>query len=79
MTRPRKSSKKVNVSFRCLRHLFFKALSSYMVVSSPHMVKIQPFSPVFPLAESIVKAFCWLTLWDFKGKSINRFLGYVVN
>ena len=37
-------------------------------------VKIQPFSPVFPLAESIAKAFCRLFLWNFKEKSINPFL-----
>ena len=44
-------------------------------------VKIQPFflsffllSPVFPLAESIAKAFGWLFLWNFKEKSISRFL-----
>ena len=28
-------------------------------------VKIQTFSPAFPLAESIAKAFCWLSLWNF--------------
>ena len=39
-------------------------------------VKIQPFSPVFPLAESIAKAFCRLFLWSFKEKSINHFLGH---
>ena len=43
-------------------------------------VKIQPFSLslslslVFPLAESIAKAFGWLFLWSFKEKSISRFL-----
>ena len=36
--------------------------------------KLQPFSPVFPLAESSAKAFCRLFLWNFKEKSINRFL-----
>ena len=41
-------------------------------------VKIQPFSPVFPLAESLAKAFCRLFLWNFKGKSIRHFLGRVV-
>ncbi len=29
------------------------------------IVKIPPFSPVFPLEE---KAFCWLFLWSFKKK-----------
>ena len=36
-------------------------------------VEIQPFSPVFPLAESIAKVFCRLSLWRFKEKSINHF------
>ena len=39
-------------------------------------VKRQPFSPVFPLAESITEAFFWLFLWNFKEKSINHFLGH---
>ena len=29
-------------------------------------MKTQPFSPVFPLAESAVKVFCRLFLWNFK-------------
>ena len=37
-------------------------------------VRIQPFSSVFPLAESITKEFCWLFLCKFKEKSINHFL-----
>ena len=37
-------------------------------------VKIRPFSPVFPLAGSTAKAFCRLSLWTFKEKSINHFL-----
>ena len=41
-------------------------------------VKRQPFSPDFPLAESIAKAFFRLFLWNFKEKSINPFLGRVV-
>ena len=32
------------------------------------MVKIQPFSPVFLLAEYRAKAFCRLSLWNFKEK-----------
>ena len=32
------------------------------------VVKIQPFSPVFPLAGSTSKAFCRLFLWNFKEK-----------
>ena len=39
-------------------------------------VKIQPFSPVFLLAEYRAKAFCRLSLWNFKEKSINHFLGH---
>ena len=37
-------------------------------------VNIQPFSPVFLLAEYRAKAFCRLSLWNFKEKSINHFL-----
>ncbi len=41
----------------------------------PHKaVAMQPFSPVFPLADSIAKAFCWLFLWNFKEKNISHFL-----
>ena len=36
-------------------------------------VKIQPFSG-FPLAGLTAKAFCRLSLWSFKEKSINHFL-----
>ena len=32
--------------------------------------------PVFPLAGSTAKAFCWLFLWKFKEKSISHFLWY---
>ena len=40
----------------------------------PHSaVKIQPFYPVFPLAESIADVFCRLFLWSCKEKSINHF------
>ena len=38
------------------------------------VVKIQPFSPVFLLAEYRAKAFCRLSLWNFKEKGINHFL-----
>ncbi|WP_302552998.1 hypothetical protein [uncultured Bilophila sp.] len=59
----------------------------------PHsMVKIQPFSPVFPLAESLVKAFSGYSFGTskkkhqrlpmaqpFKKAGINHFLGCAVN
>ena len=38
------------------------------------VVKIQPFYPFFPLAGATAKAFCRLSLWNFKEKSINHFL-----
>ena len=41
-------------------------------------VKIQTFSPAFPSAESIAKAFCWLSicnLWNFKEKASAVFYG----
>ena len=37
-------------------------------------VNIQPFSPAFPLVEFMAEAFCRLSLWNFKEKSINHFL-----
>ncbi|WP_302551725.1 hypothetical protein [uncultured Bilophila sp.] len=36
-------------------------------------MKRQPFSPVFPLAESIAEAFFWLFLWNFKEKASTIF------
>ena len=36
-------------------------------------VKIQPFSPVFPLAGTTVKAFFRLSLWSFKEKASTIF------
>jgi len=38
------------------------------------MVRIRPFSPVFPLAEPVAKAFCRLFLWNSKEKSVSHFL-----
>ena len=34
-------------------------------------VKIQPFSPAFPLAGATDKAFCRLSLWSFKEKAVS--------
>ena len=39
-----------------------KALLEYAAVSSHSVVKIQPFSPVFPLVKPMAKAFFWLFL-----------------
>ena len=36
-------------------------------------VKIRLLYLVFPLAESIAKAFCWLFLWNFKEKASTIF------
>ena len=36
-------------------------------------VKIRLFYLVFPLAESMAKAFCWLFLWNFKEKASTIF------
>ena len=54
-----------------------KQFGSVIVCGLFHLhsvVKIQPFSPVFLLAEYRAKAFCRLSLWNFKEKSINHFL-----
>ena len=37
------------------------------------------FSPVFPSAEPIAKAFCWLCLWNFKEKAPIIFYGTALN
>ena len=41
-------------------------------------VKRRPFSPVFPLADFMAEAFCWLFPWNFKKESASHFLGRVV-
>jgi len=38
------------------------------------MLKIQLFYLTFLLAESTAKTFSWLSLWNFKEKSISHFL-----
>ena len=53
---------------------FFKRLCHGVWLFHLHSaVKIQPFYPVFPLAGATAKAFCRLSLWSFKEKSINHF------
>ena len=54
--------------------LFIIALYSLWLFHLHSAVKIQPFSPVFPLAGSTAKAFFRLSLWSFKEKSVNHFL-----
>ena len=47
---------------------------SYMWLFHLHStVKIQPFSPVFPLAGFTDKAFGWLSLWNFKERASTIF------
>ena len=63
-------------SHRCNIFPHKKALSGYRVYGcfiSTVQWKIQPFYPVFPLVESTAKAFCWLSLWNFKEKRISHF------
>ena len=63
--------------FICSRKSFSSWLCHSVWLFHLHStVKRQPFSPVFPLAESIAEAFFWLFLWNFKEKSINHFLGH---
>ena len=45
------------------------ALSWHEIIHFRSAVKIQTFSPVFPLAGSITKAFFRLFLWNFKEKT----------
>ena len=56
------------------RSLFIRLCYSLWLFHLHSVVKIQPFSPVFPLAGATTKAFCRLILWNFKEKSINHFL-----
>ena len=54
---------------------FLKKLCHGMWLFHLHStLKLQLFYPIFPLAESTAKTFCWLSLWNFKEKSIYRFL-----
>ena len=54
---------------------FFKRLCHGVWLFHLHSaVKIQPFPPVFPLAESTAKAFCRLSLWCFKEKASTIFI-----
>ena len=58
-----------------LWHTLFVRLYQSIWLFHPHStVKIQPFSPVFPLEEFKVKACCRLLLWIFKEKNISHFL-----
>ena len=62
---------KTGCSFSC----FSKALLYNMWLFHLHStVKNRAFFPVFPLVGSTAKAFCMLSLWNFKEKSINHFL-----
>ena len=54
--------------------VFFRFCYSMWLFHLHSAVKIQPFSPVFPLAGSTAKAFFRLSLWNFKEKNINHFL-----
>ena len=56
------------------KRLYFWFCYSLWLFHLHSAVKIQPFSPVFPFAGATAKAFCRLSLWSFKEKSINHFL-----
>ncbi len=71
MTQPNKLKCQLNFFKRpCHGMWLFHILST---------VKIRPFSSIFPLAESTIKAFCRLFLWNLKEKSICHFLSRVIN
>ena len=53
--------------------LFWLCHSTWLLYFSS-MLKIETFSPIFPLPDSIIEASYWLFLWNFKKESINRFL-----
>ncbi len=58
-----------------IRNKYFRRLCYGIWLFYLHStLKIQPFSPVFPLAGSTAKVFFRLSLWSFKEKSINHFL-----
>ena len=52
-----------------------KRLCQDVAVSSSQYGKNTNFSPVFHLAESLAKTFCWLFLWNFKEKASTIFYG----
>ena len=58
----------------CRRRFLGKALLEYVVAPSPQCGEKYSLFSVFPLAGSTAKAFCRLSLWSFKEKSINHFL-----
>ena len=62
--------------FPCVwgRLFFTRHCHSMWLLHLHSAVKMQPFSPVFPLAESTANAFCRLILWNFKEKNISHFL-----
>ena len=49
------------------------ALSGMWLFHLHSTLKLQLFYPVFPLAESTAKTFCWLSLWNFKEKASTIF------
>ena len=56
------------------RLFFTRRCHSMWLLHLHSAMKMQPFSPVFPLAESTANAFCRLILWNFKEKNISHFL-----
>ena len=52
---------------------YFMALLYLWLFHLHSAMKIQPFSPVFPLAGATDKAFCRLSLWSFKKKASTIF------
>ena len=70
MARPSKTSGKRMIPLRAITQ---RLRYSRWLFHLHGAVKIQPFSPVFPLAGATAKTFCWLSLWNFK-ESINHFL-----
>ena len=77
MTQPLKNHRKVKWPEGVWESPFYHWLyHSIWLLHLYNTVKMQSFSPSFPLTEFIAKAFCRLFLWNFKEKSINHFLGH---
>ena len=54
--------------------VYFGSVIATWLLYFSSMLKIETFSPIFPLTDFMTGAFYWLFLWNFKKESINRFL-----
>ena len=56
------------------KKLYFSPHCGDETTTCYNKAQLYAFSSIFPLAGSMTRGFYWLFLWNFKEKSINRFL-----